>query len=169
MLAVAAALAGSGCVTEVYDGYVHIGGGYSFAAPIKLQGYASKPNALIQIQAYHQRNRTWDVVATARAEALASHFGGESMYYWKYSFIVNNVINSPCYLAPNAGCHISPLQTPMKLRFREVGGKIAHLITFDQNGVQCMIQRVGAGETLAAAGAVCRGRNYPVITIFLAT
>lgn len=156
-----------GCMSGVYDGYQHNGPGNSFSAPLNLSGHASKPNAVIQIQAYHQRNRSWDVVALARSSARATNYGGETMYEWKYSFVVNDELNSSCYVSPDNRCQVRPGQTPMKLRFREVGGKISFLMTFDEGGVACLTQKVGQGQTLVNAAASCKGLNSPVVTIQL--
>ena len=168
LLALVALATSVGCVVEPFNDQYYVDWQRE---PIRMSGYASAPNIEIEILAYHQRNQTWDVVATTRSTDNRVNFGGHRWYPWQYEFVVNDEIDSSCYISPSAGCHVSPGQTPLRLRFRQRRGRSKQLLhTFEEGGFECFVNSVSQdGRSAGQAIVECNSDDSPAITVWLLT
>ncbi len=125
-------------------------------------GYAEFPQAPIVLEAFNRSTNNWDFMGYTYASTTPTTINGVSLYNWGYSVVLADLPNYACYASPH--CYIPAGDHSIKLRFKEVGGTLSFLKTFDQGGLECVIQRIVAGDDMITAGAIC-GQNSPEITL----
>ncbi len=140
----------SGCVTAPHNRQ-SVCPGNRFA----VNGYTQNPNAVIEIEALNDDTNIWERVRTTTSNSSGTTFGGDTAYLWATRVTLGDQHYSP--FRPDAFA---------KLRVREAGGTLDFLFTFDQGGVQCVIDEViQEGSTWFAAGLACRSDQSPEITL----
>lgn len=162
----------SACVTSVYDGqkFNHSGGNDAFERTLNLAGYGTKPNVPITVAVRHQQNQSWDAIATVFTSSNKQTYGGDDFYPWSYGFVAQDVLDSTCYLSSDPDCRVAQSNyAPVTLRFSQGGSQSGNLVTFEQGGLQCVIDRINQGESGMAAGFNCSGSQSPAITLQLRT
>lgn len=118
-----------------------------------VQGFAEHAGATLRIEALHD-NGTWNTVGTAIASTSPFNYGGNTAY----SFSTNVSLSTDYFSSFTPDAFAS-------LRVREVGGTLSFLISFDGDGVSCVFDAVGEGDSWFAAGANCAGENSPNIVL----
>ncbi|WP_156339260.1 hypothetical protein [Chondromyces crocatus] len=138
---------------------------------LTFRGFAENPAATIEIQAYNQRTGVWNVVTTATSTSSPTTFGGQQLYSWSltnFDFFAS-VPDAACYWSSHVFCAIPGGFASAKFRFKEQGSALAHLVTFDDGGVACVIDQVDDGEDWFAAGSSCSSDDSPVLTLRVLT
>lgn len=136
--------------------------------PIAMTGYASLAGTAVRVQAKNQRTGAWDVVATYTASSTPTTINGDTLYGWSGSLTFTQVNNADpwrCYFAIPGS---NPCQVPLPAadaQLRVLQGDGSALTTFDEDGLDCVIDKVGQGEGWLAAGYACRDANSPVINL----
>ncbi|MCR9160658.1 MAG: hypothetical protein ACE37F_20905 [Nannocystaceae bacterium] len=131
---------------------------------VDFSGYAEDAGDSVQIQAYDKHTNTWVTVRTVTASSTATNYGGETLYRWTASN-TNTWVSGSCIWGDGAwaNCPIPAGSAYATFRVRESGGRI--YTTFDDGGVNCVIDEVSAGENWLAAGAACASPESPVLTL----
>jgi len=137
-----------GCVYTPNSGDVICPG-----STFNLAGFAEHAGATLQIQALHD-NGTWVTVAIAVASTSPFTYAGNTAY----TFSTDVTLGLEYYSSFTPDAFAS-------LRVREVGGSLGYLVSFDGDGVSCVFDRVGDGDTWFAAGFNCAGDNSPNIVL----
>ncbi len=133
---------------------------------LDFAGFAEKPGAVIQIQAYNNRDSRWVTVDSVVSSSSGTHYGDTTLYSWSnYGFDFTTVPQWQCYWSTLAGCSIPAGFASARFRFKEVGSALSYLVTFDPGGISCVVSEVNGGSTWLAAGATCRGDKSPVLTL----
>jgi len=148
--AVIVSIAAMGCVTSPANGDSQCpGGGFP------VSGFAEHPGATVQVEAFNVAASAWEVVASATASTSAFTFGSNTAYSW--STTVTLAARHFTAFTPDAFA---------SLRVREVGGSLSNLITFDHDGISCVVDKVvNQNMTWFAAGWACRSASTPVISL----
>ena len=153
-IALLAAVAGlSGCVlSPVDDDFVT-----SRIAPLTVSGYASAPNARVQIRAWNHARATWELVREVRSGTSA--IGRDvSIYGWSTTELL---LGDRHWYGPATptGCVVGSGMG--RLEVRELRGTTwATLATFDAAGQDCLGEEIADGADFVAAGNTCRtGEN----------
>ena len=150
--------------------YAPSNGDWVNPSAIDFGGYAQHPGATIQVQAYDQSTSVWRIVTTAVSSTSVTRFGGDELYSWSIDdFNFTAVPNWECYWGYNGYCAIPASRALAKLRFKEVGSDLGYLVTFEADGIQCVVDRVAAGQSWLVAGYNCRSPVSPVLTLFWLT
>lgn len=150
------ALALSACVTKPYDEYVgglSLGEPYFVGTPSEFEGWASQGNATIILEIQHKVTLDWREVTRTTSNGAGFNFGGEELHFWEIDVDLGTVgiPDLPCYF--NTSC--IGTRGWATLRVREPGGKSATLVTHRKNGVDCTIDGVQDGLSLANAYLGC--------------
>jgi hypothetical protein len=139
-----------GCVTAPYN--------HQSECPnnaFTVTGFAQNPGATVQVQAFNDDTSAWEVVATTTASGSGLTFGGNTAYSWSSSVTL-------------ADRHFTPF-TPdafASLRVREVNGSLSYLVTFESDGISCVVDKVfNQNESWFAAGWECRSPASPVVSL----
>ena len=136
---------------------------------IDFHGFAQNPSATIEIQAYHQRDGVWQTIHTVTSNATAATLSGDSLYSWSANLDTTVLPNGHCYWGSPGTCSIPPGAASAQFRFKERGSDLAFLVTFDQGGLDCVLEKLTQGDTWLSAGASCAGANSPVLTLRILT
>jgi hypothetical protein len=125
-------------------------------------GYAQRANAAIVVEALNLSTNNWDEVGVTFSSGTPTTFNGVSLYSWGYSKVLATLPNYACYASKY--CYIPAGDHSIKLRFKEIGGSVLYLKTFDPGGVNCVIQRMLPGSNMISAGAAC-AQQAPEVTL----
>ncbi len=136
---------------------------------IEFNGFAQNPSATIEIQVYHQRDGVWHTLHTATSSTVATTLAGDSLYSWDAQLNFNDVPESACYWGIPGSCVISAGVAHAKIRFKEIGSDLPFLVTFDEGGVECVLEEMTNGSSWISAGATCASEDTPVLTLPLLT
>ncbi len=140
-------------------------------ADLDLTGYAENAGATIEVQAYDRDRNVWTTIVSTAASRTETNFGGETVYAWSItSFDFSANPRFGCYLGDRGYCDVPAGFASVKLKFREIGGSLTNLITYDEDGfVGCVVSRVFDGANLFVAGQECRSDESPVLTLKMLT
>lgn len=122
---------------------------------VTFSGYASKPDADISIQV--QDDGGFVEIAQARSgstPAIGEDGLGDNppLYSWASSARIASTSDEALARWKRA----SGAQAPTaRLQFVEAGGVLPEMAVFPEGGVNCVLSKTGAGESLQAAGADC--------------
>jgi hypothetical protein len=145
------------CMFAPYDGQT-----VSPFEAINVDGFAQRPGAMVQIQAFNKRTLTWNTILTLTSATAPTTISGDTLYRFQGPLLFSSVSSWQCYWG-NTSCSIPPGSASAKIRAQEVGG--GQLTTFDVNGVSCVISKLNAGQGWLAAGFECRDPQSPVVTL----
>lgn len=125
---------------------------------IHFEGWASKPNALVVLQAYNRNTEQW-MAAGAYTWSSSSKltFGDRDLYQWKLDWAMGEGLNPADYRECfwDADCN-APFGGTVRLRTYEPWGHAKAMYTFRPGGLDCTIQRViQQFESLEAAYYNC--------------
>ncbi|MEM9462216.1 MAG: hypothetical protein AAGF11_49130 [Myxococcota bacterium] len=160
ILAAAPLLTLGACVISPEEGNVALG---NPNASLFFEGFASAPNATIELQILNKATSQWETFATTTSSALVFTFGGQDMYSWNIDTPVMDT-SDPAHL-----CRLTPScslqESTVFVRFEEIDGDFSPLMTFDDGGVQCTVNEVNNGADLLTAAWTCRGTIWDQIAI----
>jgi hypothetical protein len=142
-----------------------------YDTPIKFQGFASKPNSAVIVKVKNQSTGDWELLATATSLASPTVAAGTyttdnpNLYAWSVTAAISSAENA-------AGlCRWSPSCSPpgkvegdfrATLQIEEPGGDFTQqLVTFDQEGLNCITDKTRAGMAFLLAAGQCRSQHYP--------
>ncbi|NJK33192.1 MAG: hypothetical protein HC927_12745 [Deltaproteobacteria bacterium] len=136
---------------------------------LDFSGYALQSSATIEVQAYDYSTETWRVVTTATANAEPTPYAAEELYRWALmDFDFTTVPDAVCYwdhTYDGGPCTFPAGQAEARLRFKEVDSPAPYLTTFEEDGIECVLEAVGSGEDWFTAGNMCRSPDSPVVTV----
>lgn len=136
--------------------------------PIALSGYASLAGTTVRVQAKNQRTGAWDVVASFVASSTPTTLGGDTLYGWSGSLLFTQVNTADpwrCYFSIPGS---NPCQVPLPAadaQLRVLQGDGTALTTFDEAGLDCVVDKLSEGKGWLVSGYECRDANSPVINL----
>lgn len=159
-LAALLSLALGACVITPEEGDIALG---NPNASILFQGFASAPNATIELNILNKSTGEWETFATTNSGAVPTTFGGQEMFSWSINTPVMDTTNPDhlCRLTPS--CSLQ--ESTVFVQFEEIDGDFSPLMTFDSGGVQCTINEVNTGADLLTAAWTCKGTIFDQIAI----
>ena len=135
---------------------------------LDFSGYATEAGATIDIQAFDQSTNRWNTVATVTAATAPTHIGNQSLYAWRLNnFDFTTVQNYDCYWGYGGWCSIPAGFAEAKFRFKQ--NSQYRMITFDEGGISCVINRLFNGGNVVSAALDCASTESPVLTLRMLT
>lgn len=144
-----------GCVTTETVQNLH--------APQQFTGFASAPGATVELYAFDHSANAWESqpMATVTASSSPLNYGGRTIYPWTTSATIIDGPSDWCRVSPSC----SPGHGTVRLQFREPGGQLGNLLTFDPGGVSCTMDAVSAGQDLFVAAWNCKGTIWDEVRV----
>lgn len=136
---------------------------------LQFQGYAQNPSAQIEVQVYHKRDATWKVVKLVTASGSGTTLGGDTLYSWNTSLDFTTVYEWTCYWGYGTGCSIPAGSAAAQFRFKERGSDTSFMATFDDDGLDCVMDKLTDGVSWIGAGASCASSSSPILTLKVLT
>ncbi len=131
---------------------------------VDFTGYAQNPGATIEIQALDKITSVWITVSTTTARTSPTNYGGETLYYWS-DLDTDTLVSGQCIWGDGShpNCSIPAGSASATFRVREVGGNT--MVTFEDDGVACVVNEVDSGSSWFAAGNTCKSGASPNLTL----
>lgn len=124
-------------------------------------GYASAPHGFVIAEALNRSTGQWQSIGYAFASGTPTAVnGGPDLYAWNISLTPTDNPSYACFASQY--CYIPAGDHSIEVRFREPYGTVPNLTVFDQGGLQCVFQRLFAGDNMVAAGAACGSSSQSV-------
>lgn len=154
----ASLLLASGCVTTEPS---------NLSAPTSSQtftGFASQPGATVELYAFSKQANAWELTpdTTTTASSSPSTYGGSTGYYWAIESTLVETATDWCRVKP--GCSPNS-EGDLRVQFREIGGSVNPLLTFDDGGLTCTINAVENGENLLQSAWNCKAQTFDELRI----
>jgi len=131
---------------------------------INFKGYAENSSAIINIQAFNKNTLNWENVGTTISSTNSTTITSSTLYAWSRQLDLTAVPNWECYV--DAICLHPAGDGSAKFRVKETGSQLPELITFDQGGQACVINKLGSGFEWLPAGFECKGANSPELWVY---
>jgi len=126
--------------------------------PVDLSGVASKPNAVLRIQATSYETRDFVTLLTFRGTAtrVAS---SPDLYSWSS---IGLAIDDRFWV-PTIGTCTSGGMANLRVQEQDTDGTFRDLATFDAAGRDCVYDHIAAGEHPVTAGSACKLENETIV------
>lgn len=134
---------------------------------VDFYGYAEHGGATVDVLALDTQTNQWVPVGSAVASTIGTNYGGETLYAWNALNVDTISLPGQCYWGVGAACSIPAGSASAKFRVREQGGRT--FVTFDDGGVECVIDQVESGVNWFTAATSCASDDLPTMTLFALT
>ncbi|MBV1859966.1 MAG: hypothetical protein KUG77_16255 [Nannocystaceae bacterium] len=129
---------------------------------VDFHGYAETPGATVEIRGLDSQTNDWVTVRSVPVSSTPFNYGGETLYQWSAPHTDTTAV-SDCVWGVGPSCTVPAGLAVAKFQVREVEGQT--LITFDEGGVDCVIDAVSAGTNWFTAATSCASSEFPTLTL----
>lgn len=139
------------------------------ARAVDFSGYAQRPGATIQVQAFDPELDDWVTLATtvSRTGYETLDGGKTKLYYWSIDD-VDTYDRTRCVWGELSGSTCWYIGDKIRARFRvvEVGSTLEAMTTYEQDGILCVMREVNAdNKSWLDAGYMCKSDIEPVLVL----